>query len=195
MYCVALCWCWVVLHHTVQPVNLVLWRAPFLVSVCMYSEFKLSWKSKKQGSFFVVSVIRKGPQFILGDLWWSRNQYTGSCCCWSLKSSSICWISCILFPRSHCIFIQCSITKFWKKNKRSIKCGWIWNMKDTSIYWSQWPSWLRLVCFGLYQKFYFHFFTERITQENVFVASTLSKIIKSTVIKKSIHMLCRPVFP
>lgn len=41
----------------------------------------------------------------------------------------------------------------------------------------------------------FHFFTERITQENVFVASTLSKIIKSTVIKKSIHMLCRPVFP
>lgn len=29
----------------------------------------------------------------------------------------------------------------------------------------------------------FHFFTERITQENVFVASTLSKIIKSTVIK------------
>lgn len=29
----------------------------------------------------------------------------------------------------------------------------------------------------------FHFFTARITQENVFVASTLSKIVKSTVIK------------
>lgn len=29
----------------------------------------------------------------------------------------------------------------------------------------------------------FHFFTERITQEKVFVASTLSKIIKSTVTK------------